>query len=152
MLALTNFITPDCIVHHLQATDAQGAITELVHHLARIGRIEEAEPIVEAVWAREQQRSTGIGDGIAVPHGRCEHVERIVAAIGTADPAIDFRASDGKAINLVVLLVSPTQNTTLHVQALGAISRRLGDAEIRRRLRSCPDAACVHDVLCNSDR
>ena len=122
-----------------------------MHHLAATGRIDDAETIIEAVWTREQQRSTGIGDGIAVPHGRCEHMDQIVAAIGTADPAIDFQASDGKAVNLVVLLVSPTRNTTLHVQALGAISRRLGHAEIRRRLRNCPDAGCVYDVLCRAD-
>ena len=151
MLELTDFITPECIVHSLQAADAQSAITELVHHLAAIGSIDAAQPIIEAVWTREQQRSTGIGDGIAVPHGRCDHVDRIVAAVGTADPAIDFKAGDGKPVNLVVLLVSPTENTTLHIQALGAISRLLGDPDVRRRLRNCPDAACVHDVLCHGE-
>ncbi len=151
MLALNDFITADCIVHPLQATDVRGAITELVHRLESLGRIEAAGPIVDAVWAREQQRSTGIGDGIAVPHGRCGHVDHIVAAVGTASPPLDFKTGDGKPVNLVVLLVSPTENTALHIQALGAISRRLGDPDVRRRLRNCPDAACVHDVLCRCE-
>ena len=151
MIELHALIQPDCILHPLTASEPHGVIRELVQLLHARNLIADAEETADAVWAREQQRSTGIGDGIAVPHGRCEHMDQIVAAIGTADPAIDFQASDGKAVNLVVLLVSPTRNTTLHVQALGAISRRLGHAEIRRRLRNCPDAGCVYDVLCRAD-
>lgn len=147
MLELHDFITPDCIVHPLQATDAHGAIVELVEHLAELGRIADAQRIVDAVWTREQQRSTGIGDGIAVPHGRCEHVERIVAAVGVATPPIDFKSGDGKPVNLVVLLVSPSEDTALHVQALGAISRRLSSEEIRRSIRNCTDAAGVYQLL-----
>ena len=147
MLELHDFITSDCIVLPLRASDAQGAIEELVGHLASLERIVDANRITEVVWTREQQRSTGIGDGIAVPHGRCEHVERIVAAVGIADPPIDFKSGDGKAVNLVVLLVSPTEDTALHVQALGAISRRLSDGQVRRAIRGCTDATGVFDLL-----
>ena len=147
MLELHDFITPDCIVHPLHATDAHGAIVELVEHLSGLGRLVDANRITDVVWTREQQRSTGIGDGIAVPHGRCEHVERIIAAVGVADPPIDFKSGDGKPVNLVVLLVSPTENTALHVQALGAISRRLSDGQVRRAIRGCQDGAGVYELL-----
>ena len=100
---------------------------------------------------RADDPGSALGSASLSPVAYWITVALLLAAIGTADPAIDFQASDGKAVNLVVLLVSPTRNTTLHVQALGAISRRLGHAEIRRRLRNCPDAGCVYDVLCRAD-
>ena len=134
-------------MHPLHASDVHGAIAELVEHLSGLGRLVDPDRIADVVWTREQQRSTGIGDGIAVPHGRCEHVEQIVAAVGVADSPIDFKSGDGKAVNLVVLLVSPTENTALHVQALGAISRRLSDEQVRRAIRGCQDATGVYELL-----
>ena len=149
MLELTDFLSPECILHPLKATDARGAIDELVKHLADLDLLEHPSEISEIVWAREQQRSTGIGDGIAVPHGRADHVDRIVAAIGLAPEPIDFKAGDGKPVSLVVLLVSPTENTSVHVQALGAISRRLSDEQARHAVRNSCDACSLFDVLCN---
>ena len=74
MLDIADFISPQCIIHPLKATDARCAIEELVSHLADLELIHDPETICNIVWTREQQRSTGIGDGIAVPHGRCDRV------------------------------------------------------------------------------
>ena len=149
MLELTDFLTPECVRYPLKAVDARGAIDELVAHLADIGLIENPTAISEIVWNREQQRSTGIGDGIAVPHGRCDRVKQIVAAIGLAPDPINFNAGDGKPVSLIVLLVSPTENTSVHVQALGAISRRLSDERARNAIRQSTDAQALFDLLCN---
>ena len=149
MLELRDFITQDCILHPLEAKDSRSAIEELVGHLAALDLIEDADTISSIVWAREQQRSTGIGEGIAVPHGRCERVDSIVAAIGFAEEPIDFNAGDGKPISLIVLLVSPTENTSVHVQALGASSRRLSNQGIRKSIRRSSDAESLFTLLCD---
>ena len=92
MIELHALIQPDCIMHPLTADDPHGVIRELVQLLHDRNLIADAEETADAVWAREQQRSTGIGEGLAIPHGRCASLKRVVAAVGWAAAPIDFKA------------------------------------------------------------
>jgi|TARA_B100000959_G_C14966789_1_gene618081 mannitol/fructose-specific phosphotransferase system IIA component (Ntr-type) len=115
----------------LQSTDRQGAISELVDLLAEQGCISDADTIRQVVWERELQRTTGIGEGLAIPHGRCEKLDSMVMAIGRPAIPIDFASPDKRPVELIILLVSPTDNTSDHIQALGRISRLMVDRTFR---------------------
>ena len=107
----------------LLSTDRQGAIGELVDLLAEEGCISDAATIRQVVWERELQRTTGIGEGLAIPHGRCDKLTSMVMAMGRPATPIDFASPDKRPVELIILLVSPTKNTSDHIQALGRISR-----------------------------
>lgn len=151
MIELHALIQPDCIMHPLTADDPHGVIRELVQLLHDRNLIADAEETADAVWAREQQRSTGIGEGLAIPHGRCASLKRVVAAVGWAAAPIDFKAPDDKPVQLIVLIVSPPDDTTNHVQALGAISRKLGHASVRQAAMNSASSEALHDILCGTD-
>ena len=150
MITLDALIHPNCIRHPLNADDPRGVIRELVEMLHDQSLVADVDEIADAVWAREQQRSTGIGEGLAVPHGRCASLRSVVAAVGWTSTPIDFQAADGKPVQLIVLIVSPTDDTTNHVQALGAISRTLGQVAIRQAAMESTSAEALHAVLCGT--
>ena len=148
MIELKSLIQPDCILHPLKGAEPQSVIRELVELLHERGLVKDAEETTAAVWAREQQRSTGIGEGLAVPHGRCASLKKVVAAIGWTDAPIDFKAGDGIPVNLIALIISPPEDTSGHVQALGAISRVLGDRTVRNAAGACTSAEALYTLLC----
>ena len=128
---LTDLIQEKTIRAPLEATDKQGAISELVDLLSNEGCITNCEIIKQAVWERELQRTTGIGEGLAIPHGRCDELDSMVMAMGRPSTPIDFASPDKRPVELIILLVSPTDNTSDHIQALGRISRLMVDRSFR---------------------
>lgn len=135
----------------LNSTDRQGAISELVDLLAEADCISDCDTIKNAVWNRELQRTTGIGEGLAIPHGRCDVLENMVMAMGRPAVPIDFASPDKRPVELIILLVSPTNNTSDHIQALGRISRLMIDRSFREAAYSTQDAkelfTLFHDEL-----
>jgi len=115
----------------LASTDRKSAIYELVDALAEAGSISDRDTIKELVWERELQRTTGIGEGLAIPHARCDKLESLVMAMGRPRTPIDFASPDKRPVELVILLVSPSDNTADHIQALGRISRLMVDRTFR---------------------
>ena len=130
-MRLLDILTPSTVKAPLDATDKKGAIRELVDLLASAGAISDADRLMTAVWEREQQRSTGIGEGLAIPHGKCDTVTELAMAIGRPAEPIDFNAIDMRPVKLIVLLASPPDRTADHIQALGKISRLMSHAEFR---------------------
>ena len=128
---LIDLIQENTIVAPLQSTDRQGAISELVDVLADTDCISNSETIKQVVWERELQRTTGIGEGLAIPHGRCDILDHMVMAMGRPGAPIDFASPDKRPVELIILLVSPTKNTSDHIQALGRISRLMVDRSFR---------------------
>lgn len=122
-MKLATLISPECIKAPLEASDKQGVIGELVDLLASLDRVADPERLKEAVWTREQTRTTGIGQGLAIPHGKDASMSEIAIAIGRPAEPMDFEAIDGKPVRLIVLLASPPDRTSEHIQALASVSR-----------------------------
>lgn len=137
---VNEILDPQCVVVPLQAANKRDAIDQLVDSMAAAGRISDAAAVKKAVWDREQQRSTGIGEGLAIPHGKTSAAPRLTLAVGRLAQPIDYDSIDRKPVKLVVLLVSPPEKTSEHIQALGRISRLMTSAEFRERVYSstCP--------------
>jgi mannitol/fructose-specific phosphotransferase system IIA component (Ntr-type) len=144
---LIDLIQENTIIAPLQSTDRQGAIGELVEVLANVDCISDCEAIKQVVWERELQRTTGIGEGLAIPHGRCDKLDKMVMAMGRPKTPIDFASPDKRPVELIILLVSPTENTSDHIQALGRISRLMVDRSFREAAYSTENPEALFSLF-----
>jgi fructose-specific phosphotransferase system IIA component len=144
---LLDILSPDCIAVPLKATDKRGVINELVDVLAESGKVTSPEQLKEAVWTRESTRTTGIGHALAIPHGKCEGVTDLTMAIGKPAEPIDFASIDGKPVKLVVLLASPLDRTSDHIQALARISRLMYSEDFREKMYNAEKPQEIYDLL-----
>lgn len=117
-------------------------LRELVEMAAADNEGADVEAILSAVREREEVLSTGIGGGIAIPHGKSPHVHSLTLVAGVAREAVDFDALDGKPVNLFFLLIGPESAAGAHVKALSRISRLMRREDLRARLATAasPDA------------
>lgn len=144
---LLDILSPECVVVPLKAKDKKGVIDELVDVLAAAGKVNDPATLKAAVWARECTRTTGIGYGLAIPHGKSEGVVNLAMAIGLPAEPLEFHSIDNKPVRLVVLLASALDKTTDHIQALAKISRLMMNEEFRNRVYGAGSAAEVYELL-----
>lgn len=147
MVRLTEILRPECIRVPLRSADKRGVVLELVDLLADCHGIAEREQLKEAVWARETDRSTGIGYGIAIPHGRSPSCPKLALAVGLTSQPIEYASMDGKPVQLVLLLCSPLDQAVQHIQALARITRCLTDARFRGAIKAAPTADEVYRLI-----
>jgi fructose-specific phosphotransferase system IIA component len=150
-MTLTQILTPACVKVPLEGKDKNSVITELVDLLDANALLGDRETALDAVLAREQTRSTGIGSGIAIPHGKCKAVKELVMAIGIAHEPIEFASIDNKPVTIVLLLVSPLDKTGPHIQALARISRLMLDDQFRQALERSTSAEQAYELLSDKE-
>jgi fructose-specific phosphotransferase system IIA component len=146
-MTLTKILQPTCVKVPLEGKDKKSVITELVDLLDASGVLLDRDKALEAVFVREQTKSTGIGSGIAIPHGKCGAVKELVMAIGLTSEPLDFESVDGKPVRIIFLLVSPSDQTGPHIQALAKISRLMLDDEFKQELEGARSAEEVYELL-----
>ncbi len=146
-MRLTEILSPDCIKVPLDASDKKNAIFELVDLLAERSHIQNTEALKEAVWQRETTRTTGIGHGLAIPHGKSECCDQLVMAIGKPTEPLDFQSIDRKPVNVIILLVSPADQTGPHIQALATVSRMMTNETFRHAVREAGSAEEVYRLI-----
>ena len=146
-MILTQILRPACVKVPLESKDKESAISELVDLLDTEGLLGNKNDTLEAVMTREKTRSTGIGSGIAIPHGKCKAVKELVMAIGITSEPIDFASVDGKPVAIIILLVSPLDQTGPHIQALARISRLMINEEFKLSLENATSAEQVYELL-----
>ncbi|MBM4098658.1 MAG: PTS sugar transporter subunit IIA [Planctomycetes bacterium] len=139
-MTVTDLLDPQCVVVPLNASTKREAIDGLVDAMASTGRVSDAAAVKKAVWEREQQRSTGIGEGLAIPHGKTSAAHGLCLAVGRLASPIEYDSIDRKPVRLVVLLVSPPERTSDHIQALGRISRLMTSPSFREQVYAAEDA------------
>lgn len=144
---LLDILTVGCIKVPLTASDKKSAIEELVDILSAQKRILNAPVLKDAVWARETTRTTGIGHGLAIPHGKSDGIPNLAMAIGKPAQPIDFQSIDNKPVRLIVLLASPLDRTSDHIQALAKISRLMTMEDFRNRVYSASSGQEIFDLL-----
>ena len=144
---LTEILKPDFIRVPLEATAKQAVIFELVDLLAEKVGLTDSQPLRDAVWSREMTRTTGIGHGLAIPHGKLTGLGGLCMAMGVAREPIEFGAIDGCPVELVMLLASPIDQTGPHIQALAQISKVMTDAAFRNQLKTAESAEGLYATL-----
>jgi len=144
---LTKILQQSCVRVPLKSKEKKEVITELVDVLAENELLLDRDAVLEAVLLREQTRSTGIGAGIAIPHGKCGGVKELVMSIGIASEPIDFDSVDGTPVRIVLLLVSPADQTGPHIQALAKISRLMLDDKFKESLETSGSAEEAYELI-----
>lgn len=134
-MKLSELINVDAIRLRLQATNKREAIAELVDLLESAHHCRSQGEILDRVLRREAMMTTGIGNGVAIPHGKARAAERMMAACAVAPEGLEFESEDGQPAVLFVLFVSPENAATLHVKVLANISRLFKEESVRRTLR-----------------
>ena len=131
----------------------EDVIKELVGLLVKAGSIKERDvaKLVQILMKRESLGSTGIGQGVAIPHGKADCVDRLVAAFGVSRSGVSFDALDGEPVTLFFLLVAPEDSAGPHLKALARISRLLKDKHFRDSLRVAKDEKTLAKIIRDED-
>jgi fructose-specific phosphotransferase system IIA component len=146
-MKLTEIMQPNLIKVPLKGLDKESVITELVDLLDSNGLLNDRAAVLDAIMKREQTRSTGIGSGIAVPHGKCDAVKELVMSMGVSHKPIDFASVDGKGVTIVILLVSPLDKTGPHIQALAKISKLMLDKQCKEAVEKATSAKELYELI-----
>jgi len=144
---LTDLLTPERIKIPLRARSKDELLRELVEVITSQDRVDDPEDVLRAVREREAVLSTGIGHGVAVPHGKSSAVPDLRMAVGLAAEPIDFDALDGQPVRLVFMLVGPESAAGAHIKALSRISRLVRSDAVRERLTSARNADEFYQAL-----
>ena len=136
---LKKLLTRDVIFLDLQADDKNSIIQELVDGLQRSGRLSNREAAIEAIHEREKRMSTGMENGIAIPHGKTDTVEALIVAIGRKIEGVEFNSIDGNPARIFIITLSPICHTGPHLQFMAEVSKMLRDSESRKKLLEASD-------------
>lgn len=150
-MKVLDFLELDSVTTDLKSQTKQDAISELCELLKANGRITDADAVKVSLLEREKLGSTGIGQGIAIPHAKCAAIDRVVAALGVSKKGIDFDALDGEPVYLIFLLVAPPDSSGLHLKALARISRLLKDKFFRQALREAKSSDEIQKIIKEED-
>ncbi len=147
------FVCFEATVPELQSQDRDGAIAELVAALTQAGRLpaDSSAEITKAVVKRENEASTGMGKGVAVPHVKHGAVKDVLAVVGQSSAGIDFAALDEQPVYAVILLISPLDNPDRHLQAMENVFKHLQNEKFRKFLRQCRTPDTLEDLLKEAD-
>ncbi|OHB59862.1 MAG: hypothetical protein A2167_08735 [Planctomycetes bacterium RBG_13_46_10] len=148
-MKFSDFVCFEATIAELQSSRRDDVIIELVSSLEKAGQLKKTakEEIIKAVIKRENEASTGMGKGIALPHVKHPSVKDVIAAIGKSSIGIDFSALDKQPVYLVILLISPVNNPDKHLQAMENIFKVLQQEKFRKFLRQSRNAEDIEDLL-----
>ena len=137
----------ESVVHvGLESEDKEEVFAEMIELLVRAGRIGNRDAALQAILAREEMATTGIGNGVAVPHGKEASITALTAGLGISEAGIDYDATDGEPVHIVFLVLAEVGNPGPHVQCLGEIARLLmvpGFYDRLRRAKTVEEAVAI---------
>lgn len=145
-MSLHDLIEPDAIIPSLKVSTKKQALQELSERATAVCGL-PAREIFDALLQRERLGSTGVGGGIAIPHGKLPRVTRMVGLFARLERPIDYEALDGEPVDIVFLLLAPESAGADHLKALSRVARALRDARLTSRLRATRDASGLYLLL-----
>jgi PTS system nitrogen regulatory IIA component len=149
-MKILDFLNPKTILTELKSTDKKGVLEELTLPIAEIAGIEHKE-LVRVLIEREHLGSTGIGNGIGIPHGKLKNLSSLIMGVGLSRKGVNFDALDGKPTRVFFLLLTPESSTDLHLKLLARISKLLRQADFKEKLLEAPDRDDVIRLIQGTD-
>lgn len=150
-MSLAALVRQDLIFPDVPAAERAELLRALAERIAARGGVRSADELFQGLWEREQQGSTGIGSGVAIPHCKVPGLRRGLIAVGRVPAGVDFAAADGEPVRLLFVVVSPAESPEEHLRSLAAISRWLRIKGNAARLLALRDPAAVYDLLCGEE-
>ncbi|BAG13915.1 MAG: PTS sugar transporter subunit IIA [Candidatus Endomicrobiellum trichonymphae] len=143
-MKIMDFLSKDAIIIDMKSTDKKSAIIELVETLKKTKKVKKTDEIISIIWEREKLGSTGIGQGVAIPHGKTNVLQEHMGVLGTSHKGIEFNSLDGELVHIIFLLVGPVEVAGQHLKALSKISRLFKDKFLRQAIK---DAVAAEEVV-----
>ena len=150
-MKIVEFLNEKAITADIKATTKDGVIRELVDVMARAEGFRNKEELVKALINRENLGSTGIGQGVGIPHAKTPVVKKLIAAFGLCPHGVDFDALDGEPVYIFFLLVAPEDSAGPHLKGLARISRLLKDKYFRESLKALKDERAILKMIREED-
>ncbi len=150
-MKIMDFLNEKAICANLTASTKEEVIEELIDLLLKAQVIKDKKKLIKILLDREALGSTGIGQGVAIPHGKSEGVKELVAAFGISEKGVDFDSLDGEKVFIFFLLVAPEDSAGPHLKALARISRLLKDRYFRDTLKAAKDEKTLLKIIKQED-
>ncbi len=150
-MKITDILDEASIIQDLRSISKKGVLEELSSVLVQSGKLPDRDKVVEVLLEREKLGSTGIGDGIAIPHGKMKEVKGLVTSFGRSKKGVNFESIDNKPTHLFFLLIAPENSAGIHLKALARISRLLKDPSFRNRLMEAKDRQDLFGIITEED-
>ena len=145
-MEITDLVTPAAVVASLKATSKKQALQELARRAAELTG-EQERAIFDVLLERERLGTTGVGDGVAIPHGKLPNLRRLVGVFARLERPINFEAIDEQPVDLIFLLLAPGTAGADHLKALARVSRLLRDRQMREKLRGSETREALYALL-----
>ena len=146
-MQITEFITEKEIIINLKSREKEAVLSELLQRLQDNGLLKNSKKVLEILLEREKLGSTGIGQGIAVPHAKTDQVDKIVCSLGISKTGVSFDSLDGEPVYILFLVLAPMGATGDHLKALAKIARLLKDKVFRNSLNGCKTPAEAYQII-----
>ena len=146
-LKISEYLKPEAIIMEIKAKEKIAAINELVAHMVKSKLVQDGKEFIKALAKRENLESTGIGDGIAIPHARTNAVKDLTLAFARSPKGIDFSSVDGKPSYIIFLIASPESKKSEYILALAKLSRLLRKHAVRDLLRNASEPKEIMDII-----
>ena len=150
-MKIVEFLNEKAVSADLKATTKDAALRELVEVLAKAEGIKNQADLVKVLMSRESLGSTGIGQGVGIPHAKTNSVKKLVAALGISTNGVNFDALDGELVHIFFLLVAPEDSAGPHLKGLARISRLLKDKHFRDSLKVLKDEKAILKLIREED-
>jgi nitrogen PTS system EIIA component len=150
-MKIAEFLSPHAVISDLTAHSKPDVLNELSACLARTQPALKADRLVEVFKDRERLGSTGIGEGVAIPHGKLNGLTHLCASFGVSRDGVDFEAIDGKPTHLFFALVAPENSAGIHLKALARISRLFKNANFRKAILDAKGAQEIYRLIAEED-
>ena len=153
-MRMSEFVIREAITADLKAGQKDAVIREMVENLRLAGyfKSNESEDVVKAILKRELLSSTGIGDGVAIPHAKHPSVNQLIGTVAVAPGGVPFDSVDNEPVYVLVMLISPQERPSEHLRALEGVSRCLKDKNFVRSLRQATTPQQIWELIGNHDR
>ncbi len=150
-MRVQDILQKNSILIELASTDKQEVLTQMARYMVSLHGIPNGDSIAQKILERESDMSTGIGYGIAIPHGRINGIDRLYMIAGRSDNGIDFNAIDEEPVHLIFMMISPANTSTDHTNILSSLSRIMSYEDVRTKLLAADSADSFLDIIIKSE-
>jgi len=150
-MRIAELMDKDFIIPSLEAKTKKEVLKELVDCIIKKEPEIDPEELLRVLLEREELGSTGIGDGIAIPHGKIKKLKKLIVSFGRSREGVDFQSMDGKPTHIIFLLIAPENSAGTHLKALARISRLLKDSSFRKNIMEANTAQDIYNIIAQED-
>jgi len=150
-MRITELMDKNLIISELHSETKKEVLKELVACITKKELGIDGNDLLRVLLEREELGSTGIGDGIAIPHGKVKKIEDLMVSFGRSLGGVDFQSMDGKPTHIIFLLIAPENSAGIHLKALARLSRLLKDSRFRKNIMEADSSQEIYDLIAQED-